>query len=64
MPPIQRPKPLPLSEMEIRAVLAAIGDDAVATRLEGRPDLATALVRAKRMMRAALDPIDNPPAKK
>lgn len=56
MPIQQRPKPIVLSEIEIQAVLAAIGDDGASRLPEGRPDLAPALVRAKRALRVAIQP--------
>ena len=62
MPPMTRPKPLILTEIEIRAALEALGDDAASRLPAGRPDLVSALVRAKRAMRAALPPAGDEPS--
>lgn len=54
MPPIfRRPQPLVLSEAEIQAVLLALGDGGIPAN---RPDLASALVRAKRVLRREIQP--------
>ncbi len=53
MPPIFRPKPLVLSDIEIQSLLLALGDNAGARLPQDRPDLVSALVRAKRALRAA-----------
>lgn len=58
-----QPKPLVLTEIEIQAVLA-VCEHAAARRhvdFDDRPDMVSALVRAKRKMRVALTP---PPADK
>ena len=57
MPP-PRTKTLTLTEIEIRAVLEALGDNAAQRLPPGRPDLVSALVRAKRALRAAMPPVD------
>lgn len=51
-----------LTEFEIQALLAALGDDAGARLPEDRPDLLPALVRAKRQLRTALQGFQPPAA--
>lgn len=51
--PLRPSNPLALSDIEIRSLLLALGDDPGSRLPKGRPDLVSALVRAKRALRIA-----------
>ena len=59
-----RTKPLSLSLIEVEAVLMALGDAASDRLPPGRPDLQSALVRAKRAMRVVVEECSAPKGNK